>query len=90
MAIKRPDYSQSTAAMFLTLSEKQRDEIENGIDPQNCITDVSIARISEFPNHPFQVRQDDAMMNMVESIRQSGVRQPVIIHPLPEGGYEGT
>lgn len=52
------------------------------------VQDIPISEISDFPEHPFKVRQDEAMMNMTDSIRQNGVRQPAIIRPLPDGGYQ--
>lgn len=44
--------------------------------------------ISEFPNHPFQVRMDDAMKEMVQSVRENGVLVPALVRPKVGGGYE--
>ena len=44
--------------------------------------------ISDFPNHPFQVRQDDDMAEMVESIRKYGVLVPALVRPKADGSYE--
>jgi len=52
------------------------------------ITKVNISELHPFPNHPFQVRDDDAMKETVESVREYGVLSPVIVRPLDEGGYE--
>ena len=52
------------------------------------VRNIPISEISDFPDHPFKVRQDEAMVNMVESIRENGVRQPAIIRPMPDGGYQ--
>lgn len=52
------------------------------------ITKVNITELHPFPNHPFQVRDDDAMKETVESIREYGVLSPVIVRPRDEGGYE--
>ena len=52
------------------------------------VRNIPISDISDFPDHPFKVRQDEAMVNMVESIRENGVRQPAIIRPMPDGGYQ--
>ncbi len=46
------------------------------------------AEISDFPNHPFQVRQDDDMAEMVESIKKYGVLVPALVRPKEDGGYE--
>ena len=52
------------------------------------VRNIPISEISDFPDHPFKVRQDEVMMNMMESIRENGVRQPAIIRPLPDGSYQ--
>lgn len=52
------------------------------------VRNIPISEIFDFPDHPFKVRQDEAMMNMMESIRENGVRQPAIIRPLPDGSYQ--
>lgn len=44
--------------------------------------------ISEFPNHPFQVRMDDAMKEMARSVRENGVLVPALVRPKEGGGYE--
>ena len=44
--------------------------------------------ISEFPNHPFQVRMDDAMKEMAQSVRENGVLVPALVRPREDGGYE--
>ena len=44
--------------------------------------------ISEFPNHPFQVRMDDAMKEMAQSVRENGVLVPALVRPKEGGGYE--
>ena len=41
-----------------------------------------------FPNHPFKVRDDEAMQETTESIRQYGVLVPAIVRPREDGGYE--
>lgn len=51
------------------------------------VVKLSPAEISDFPNHPFQVRQDDDMAEMVESIKKYGVLVPALVRPK-EGGYE--
>ena len=44
--------------------------------------------ISDFPNHPFRVKQDDDMAEMVESIKKYGVLVPALVRPKEDGGYE--
>ena len=44
--------------------------------------------ISDFPNHPFKVKQDEAMVEMVDSVKQYGVLVPALVRPKADGGYE--
>lgn len=67
------------------ITESTSNSIPNGAE---YVQEIPISDISDFPDHPFKVRQDEAMMNMTESIRENGVRQPAIVRPLPEGGYQ--
>ena len=46
------------------------------------------ADISDFPNHPFKVKQDEAMAEMVDSVKQYGVLVPVLVRPKADGNYE--
>ena len=46
------------------------------------------ADISDFPNHPFKVKQDEAMAEMVDSVKQYGVLVPALVRPKTGGGYE--
>lgn len=52
------------------------------------IIEVKIGDLHPFPNHPFQVRDDDSMKETVESIKEYGVLSPIIVRPREEGGYE--
>ena len=49
---------------------------------------LSLSALQPFSKHPYKVRDDEAMRDMVESIRQYGVLSPVIARPMPDGGYE--
>ena len=52
------------------------------------VVTLNPAEISDFPNHPFKVRQDDDMAEMVESIKKYGVLVPALVRPREDGGYE--
>ena len=52
------------------------------------VIEVPLAELHPFKNHPFKVKDDDAMMETADSIRQYGVLVPAIARPSPEGGYE--
>lgn len=44
--------------------------------------------ITNFPNHPFRIEEDEEMDKMVESIKEIGVKLPVLVRPKQNGGYE--
>lgn len=46
------------------------------------------ADISDFPNHPFKVKQDEAMAEMADSVKQYGVLVPALVRPKADGDYE--
>lgn len=52
------------------------------------VVTLNPADISDFPNHPFKVKQDEAMAEMVDSVKQYGVLVPALIRPKADGGYE--
>ena len=67
--------------LFTTQAERDEQRLERVIE-------IPLEEISDFQNHPFKVRQDEAMMEMVESVRQYGVLVPALVRPKPDGGYE--
>ena len=52
------------------------------------IQEIPLSELHPFRNHPFKVKDDEAMMETADSIKQYGVLVPVIARPDPEGGYE--
>ncbi|MDE7219202.1 MAG: ParB/RepB/Spo0J family partition protein, partial [Oscillospiraceae bacterium] len=52
------------------------------------VQEVLLTELFPFKDHPFQVRDDEAMQKTVESIVRSGVLSPGIVRPRSEGGYE--
>lgn len=52
------------------------------------VINLSPDEISDFPNHPFKVRMDEEMLQMVESIKQHGVLVPALVRPKEKGRYE--
>ncbi len=58
---------------------------------QNNLSEVKNIRISlidEFPNHPFKVKDDVQMVELTESIKNSGLLLPVLVRPKEGGRYE--
>ena len=49
---------------------------------------LNITDLRPFARHPYKVRDDEAMSEMAESVKQYGVLSPAIARPLPDGGYE--
>lgn len=52
------------------------------------VVTLNPADISDFPNHPFKVKQDEAMAEMVDSVKRYGVLVPALVRPKADGGYE--
>ena len=52
------------------------------------VLEVPLSELHPFKNHPFRVRDDEAMLETAESVRQYGVLVPAIARPDPNGGYE--
>ena len=52
------------------------------------VQEINISDISDFPEHPFKVNDDDKMQEMVKSIKEYGVILPVIVRPKEDGTYE--
>lgn len=67
----------------LFTSQAQRD-----YERAEKVEEINISKISDFPNHPFKVKDDDKMEEMVKSIKQYGVILPVIVRPKDDGTYE--
>lgn len=67
----------------LFTSQEQRD-YENA----EKVEEIDISKISNFPDHPFKVVNDDKMEEMVKSIKEYGVILPVIVRPKEDGTYE--
>lgn len=63
-----------------------QEERENGKMPE--IKDIALSLLDEFPNHPFKVRFDDDMVQLVDSISQRGVLTPALVREKSDGRYE--
>lgn len=58
------------------------------MDAGGELVTLALADLRPFSRHPYKVRDDDTMSEMVESVKQYGVLSPAIARPLPDGGYE--
>ena len=72
-----------TAYDELFMTDKER--AENRLPK---IYDIPILEIDDFPDHPFKVRDDEDMENLIESIKERGVITPATVRKLPNGRYE--
>lgn len=67
--------------VFVSDRKKAEDHAEKVIE-------IPIHKIEDFPNHPFQVRNDEEMMDLIDSVAKSGVIAPALVRPKEDGGYE--
>jgi len=72
-----------TSLDSLFTTQEQRDEAK-----RDSVQDIPIFQISDFPEHPFKVKQDEAMLEMAESVRQYGVLVPGLVRQLEDGSYQ--
>ena len=66
---------------FTTQEERDAQKLEK-------VQVIPIKSISNFPNHPFQVRDDEEMEEFVQNIKEKGVILPILVRPKPNGTYE--
>ncbi len=59
-----------------------------GVPEMAGTVDIEVSRIKAFQNHPFKVQDDDKMDSLVDSIRENGILNPVIVRPDDTGNYE--
>ena len=76
-AMKMP----AIADMFSSEADRQR---ESG----DLVTEVPLSELHPFVNHPFEVRDDEDMQKLVDSIKENGVLTNLTVRPRAEGGYE--
>ena len=67
----------------LFTSQKERDEAD-----LKKIYEIPLTEIDPFPDHPFKVKDDEDMMNLVESVRANGVLTPATVRKKEDGRYE--
>ena len=59
-----------------------------GVPEEKGVTEIEVAKIRGFKDHPFKVIDDDKMHELVESVMMNGVLTPVIVRPVEDGFYE--
>ena len=76
-----PNQSNILGELFST--QEQRDDAK-----REKVVDVPLSEIDDFPNHPFKVQHDEAMQNMVESVKEVGIQTPAVVRQTEGGRYE--
>ena len=79
--VQIPDLNLDEDILFKSEKTKQEDNAEKVIN-------ISLDEITDFPNHPFKVREDKAMVELSESIAKVGVLMPALVRPKEGGKYE--
>lgn len=67
--------------LFSTQEERDNEKRE-------YVKAILLDKISDFPDHPFKVRMDEKMLEMIESVREYGVLSPAVVRPKEDGTYE--
>ena len=62
--------------------------IENGNVDGERVVQIPLAELHAPEFHPFQVNDDEAMNRLAESVKENGVREPGLVRPRADGGYE--
>lgn len=79
---KKPRFTLGTVDDMFTTQE-MRDDAKLA-----RIHEIPLDEIGEFPEHPYKVKDDEDMMNLVESIRENGVLTPATVRKKEDGRYE--
>ena len=84
MAGRKSDFTLSTNTLDeLFSTQEERDDAK-----LSKIRDIPLELIDDFPDHPFKVRDDEDMIQLVESVKERGVITPATVRPKEDGRYE--
>ena len=78
----------NVASLLTSVDELFTTQEERDTGKRETVVDIPLDEISDFPDHPFKVRMDEAMIEMADSIKQYGVLVPGMVRPKEGGGYE--
>ena len=82
------DFLVSRWEEFQNIGEKEAVAAIESTTVSGQISNLNLSDLQPFSRHPYKVRDDEAMRDMVESVKQYGVLSPAIARPMPDGGYE--
>ena len=71
----------SVDSLFTTQAERDDAKLTR-------VEEIPIDLIDDFPNHPYKVRMDDSMAQLIESVSEHGVLEPALVRPKSDGRYE--
>ncbi len=71
-----------------SLDDIFRTDEERAADNAERVTTLPMDKLRYFKEHPFQVRDDEEMQSLVESVEQFGVLSPILVRPVEDGMYE--
>ena len=84
MAGRKSDFTLPTNTLDeLFSTQEERDDAK-----LSKIRDIPLELIDDFPDHPFKVKLDEDMMQLVESVKERGIITPVTLRPKEDGRYE--
>jgi len=78
----------NVASLLTSVDELFTTQEERDTAKRETVVDIPLDEISDFPDHPFKVKMDEAMMEMADSIKRYGVLVPGMVRPQAGGGYE--
>ena len=82
MAARKSDFTLTRLDDLFTTQEQRDDE------KLSKIRDIPLTEIDDFPDHPFKVRDDEDMAQLVESVKERGVITPATVRQKEDGRYE--
>mgnify|MGYP001043997197 CR=1 FL=1 len=82
MAVRKSDFTLTKLDdLFTTQAQREEEKLSK-------IRDIPLGLIDDFPEHPFKVRDDEDMLQLIESIRDRGVITPATVRQKEDGRYE--
>ena len=78
---KMPLSTSALDDLFSTQEQRDSADLEK-------VVDISLKDITDFPNHPFKVVDDDEMDKMRQSVEENGIVHPILVRPTSDGKYE--
>lgn len=78
----------SAASLLTSVDSLFTTQGERDTANQERVVELPLSQITDFPDHPFKVRMDAAMVELAESVQLNGVLLPALVRPMPDGTYQ--